>query len=129
MLHISTIAVRLHICIRNLNQICISNSALSQTIYLVPWSCSTWSKQKILAISNLCISNFCLCQTNFPLSIFLSLSQNSTTFPKFPMLFADFSLFSSPAGTIAMVVLAKICKDTQIDFFCSFFIKYLDSIF
>ena len=37
----------------------ISNFALSQTIYPVTWSYSTWSKQKTLGISNLDISNFC----------------------------------------------------------------------
>ena len=101
----------------------ISNFALSWIIYQVPWSFSTWSKQKTLGILNLDISNFCLCWTNCSvawtfLRIISNVSQNLQN------LSCNFFLklvFSTPASTIAAIVPTRTIEDSQINFFLFFF--------
>ena len=102
----------------------ISTFALSWIIYLVPWSFSTWSKQKTLGILNLDISNFCLCWTNYPVAwtVFSCYLERFSKFAKpFLQFFSQISLFSTPASTIAAIVPTRTIKDSQINFFLFLF--------
>ena len=110
----------------------ISNFALSWTIYPVPWSFSTRSKQKSLRISNLDISNFCLFQTNFrsveqfPPAI-SNLSQN---FQSFSWSFiSQISLFFQ----LPLAQLLQLCRQEWVKTlkanFILFLIEYFVSIF
>ena len=96
----------------------IWNFALSPTIYPVPLSFTIWSKQKTRGISNLDIYTLCLYWTSFQ-SLWefpCCLDQNvSCSFS------SQISLFSTVTSTIAAIVPAGISKDSQINFFCSFF--------
>ena len=75
--------------------------------------------QLTLFISAIDISNFAQSRTIYP--VFLL----SRTFVKISKTFCNFSsqvcLFSTPASKIVAIVLAKVSKDSQIRFVCSFF--------
>ena len=75
-------------------------------------------QSKTLDISNFsqCRTYICVSWPDFPRYLKL--------FSKFLKLFvipsSQISLFSTPVGIVAAIVLAKMSKDSQIDFFCSF---------
>ena len=80
----------------------------------------TWSKQKTLGNSNLDISNFCLCWTNFPVPLAV-FSCNPKVFSKFPKLFLQFFFTNysllTPASAIIAIMPARMSKNSQIKCF------------
>ena len=106
---------------------------LSQTIYSIPWSFSTSSKQKTLGISNLNISRFCIYRPYLPVlwAVLLSYLEIFSKFPKLLLHFFFFqiSIFWTPASTIAAIVPATLSTDSQILFSFFLFFLFLNRIF
>ena len=103
----------------------VSIFVLSRNIHPVPWSFSTWSKQKTYSISNLDISNFCLCWANFPIlwAVFFCNLKLSSKFSKpFWQISSQISLFLTPASTITAIVPARININTFKSIFLLFFL-------
>ena len=104
----------------------ISNFALSRTIYLVPWSFSTWSVS--VSVNSRFLESWYLQflpksnKFSGPLCSFILLSPNFFKISK--MLFNFFSpvaLFTTAASAIAAIVPARMSKDSQVNYFYSFF--------